>query len=218
MIKILNKFKDWIIIWIAILLVFWVANAWVNLWTVNTWDSLTSTKWNELVTNVNEVWNRVSWLVMDYKYTENNTALDLPTTIIWDDTIPQITEGNQLFTLNITPKKIWNILVFEWVVNWFEPSNHSDFFIASLFKNWVNDAIASVSTSASANTQCSWSAYQNICSFPVKFIVPADSTSSTTYSLRVWLNGWNIIINRSYNWRKLWWALKSFLSVTEYAQ
>lgn len=58
----INKLKDWVIFWIWVLLVFWVANAWVNLWTVNTWDSLTSTIWNDLITKVNDIWARTDWI------------------------------------------------------------------------------------------------------------------------------------------------------------
>lgn len=60
--NILNKFKNWIIFWLWLLFVLWVASAWVNLSTVNTWDSLTSTKWNDLVTKINDIWTRTDWI------------------------------------------------------------------------------------------------------------------------------------------------------------
>jgi hypothetical protein len=36
--------------------------AWVDLWTVNSWDTLTSTLWNSLVWKVNENGNKLNWI------------------------------------------------------------------------------------------------------------------------------------------------------------
>lgn len=184
-------------------------------WFCSSWEAIKSINndWTVECESVSWIW----WKVVDFKYVSDNTPRNLLNTFPWDDTIPQITEWNEIFSIDISPKKINNILVFEWVVNWIEPTNHSDRFVAALFKDGSNDAISSISWSASWNSWCSWTtiSYQVICSFPVKFIVQSDSTELTTYKLRVWLNNWNIYINQ-WTWgRRLGWTLNSFLSLTE---
>jgi len=60
--KTLNKLKDWALFWIWFLIILWISNAWVNLWEVSSWDSLTSTIWNDLVWKINENGNKLEWL------------------------------------------------------------------------------------------------------------------------------------------------------------
>jgi hypothetical protein len=44
-------------------------------------------------------------------YTEYVANTALTTTIPWDDTIPQVTEGTQILTVNYTPKAVGNTLI-----------------------------------------------------------------------------------------------------------
>lgn len=64
--KTLNKIKDGALIWFWFLLILWISNAWVDLWTVSNWAILTETIWNDMVTKLNETGNRVSWIFTDW--------------------------------------------------------------------------------------------------------------------------------------------------------
>lgn len=77
--NILNKIKEWIIVWIWFFLTFWIVNAWTNLITVSSWETLTEAIWNDMITKVNETWVRASWIFTDWN---NNVGIgkSTPTT------------------------------------------------------------------------------------------------------------------------------------------
>lgn len=58
--------KSSLIILITIILSYWVVSAWTNLTTVTAGTTLTDTLWNDIITQVNETWNRVSWIFTDW--------------------------------------------------------------------------------------------------------------------------------------------------------
>ena len=152
--------------------------------------------------------------LVDYKYAQTNTALNLSGTFPWDDSIPLISEGNKLLSLDIAPKDVGNLLVFEGSVNWKEPSNHSDYFVVGLFKKGESTAIATSADRAS-ETGCQKSGYVYICTSTFKFIYTSDATVNMTFQLRVGLNGGNILINQAEDGRKLGGSLYSTFSVME---
>lgn len=71
----INSIKNWFLFWITFLItiLFWIIWywAWSNLSIVNSWDSLTASKWNELINKVNIIWNTYapSWAVMSFYLT-----------------------------------------------------------------------------------------------------------------------------------------------------
>ncbi len=81
MYNIINKFKDGIIVWLWILFIF--ATAYAIDYTATTWETLTATKWNDLV-------SKVSWILTDcsgnvWIWTETPGAkLEVNWTIITD--------------------------------------------------------------------------------------------------------------------------------------
>ena len=52
--------KTGISILATIIVSYWLVSAWTNLTTVSTWNTLTATTWNDMITKVNETGNRVS--------------------------------------------------------------------------------------------------------------------------------------------------------------
>ncbi len=56
--KSLNKIKDGILVWVWIILVLWIANAWTNLSNVSTGNTLTATLWNDMIAKINDIWAR----------------------------------------------------------------------------------------------------------------------------------------------------------------
>lgn len=117
--KTLNKLKDWIVIWIWFLFVLWIGNAWVDLWTVNPWDTMTDTIWNALVWKVNE----------------NGNKLDVITATWWNIGIWTATPSVKL-------EVNWNIISSEPTVSWHVATkNYVDGAIVSAwwtlnFKTW----------------------------------------------------------------------------------
>jgi len=155
--------------------------------------------------------------VLDFQYAQTAAAQSLPTVIPWDNSVPQATEGNALLQVTITPKAANNLLVFEGVVNWTEPSNTSDYFTAAVFRAGQADAIATFSDGASnGNGRCTGNGtYDQICTMPVYFVATAPSAAAQTYTLRVGLNGGPVSINQGHNGQRLGGTLTSYFSVTE---
>lgn len=91
-----------------------------------------------------------------------------------DNTIPQITEGAQLFTLNITPTNASSKLKFDIVVN--AGINSANWVSIALFQGSTANAIAAMSgyltTSGSANP------------LALNYYMTAGTTSLITFSLR----------------------------------
>lgn len=192
-----------------------------NVTTLQSGVGAVSTSVTALQGNVTTITSQVgSAGVVDYRYSQTAASLDLPSTIPWDDSVPQITEGNEILTVTITPKKSANLLVIAGTVNWTEPSNHSDYFTVALFRDAGANAIATAVDGASnGNGRCTGNAgYPQVCSMPFRFTTVAGSTAATTFRVRVGLNGGNVVINRGYDARKLGGTLYSTLSVTEMAQ
>lgn len=112
--KTLNKIKDWILVWTGILLVFWIANAWVNISSVTSWDALTETIWNEIVTKVNETGNRVSGIFTDGSGNVwvGNAIPSAKLDVTWN---VKIADWSQW---------LWKVLTSDadWLVTWSDPA------------------------------------------------------------------------------------------------
>ncbi|HEX5749158.1 MAG TPA: collagen-like protein [Archangium sp.] len=158
--------------------------------------------------------------IVDFQYAQTSQPLSLPSTFPWNDSIPQITQGNQLLTVTLTPKTATNVLVFEGLVHWAEPTNHSDHLTIAIFQEGMSDAIATFSDGATNGyARCAADRiYPQICTQPFRFVALAGATSTRTYQLRVGLNAGNVLINTSFNGRKHGGKLHSTFSVMEIAK
>jgi hypothetical protein len=103
------------------------------------------------------------------------SAVATGTTLIpFDDTIPQITEGNEYMTLAITPKSTTNKLVIETV--FLASSSVSNSIICALFQDATANALATsmqFQSTATAITQVT-----------MTHVMAAGTTSSTTFRVR----------------------------------
>lgn len=95
------------------------------------------------------------------------------TTIPSDDTIPQITEGNEYMTLAITPTNVSNILDVE--VVWQGTSTVATYLAVALFQDAISNALAVAFsyTASGANLVISF-----------RYRMVAGTTSSTTFRVR----------------------------------
>ena len=105
----------------------------------------------------------------------NYNAVNSGTTVVpWDDTIPQITEGDEYMSLAITPKATTNILIIE--------------IVAQLAANGVKMICGALFQDATANALAATSALEPVISAPVIMTlthkITAGTTSATTFRFR----------------------------------
>lgn len=132
------------------------------------------------------------------------------TPIPYDDTIPQISEGDQVLTVTITPKYANSVIVIQsniiamCVTSW---SNN----VCALFRNSDVNAIAANAISPGGAVGLNYCA-------PLFFSQTAGTTSAITYSIRTGpLNGsYSIVVNANGANRILGGVCASTLTATEY--
>jgi len=156
------------------------------------------------------------WLVLFNSLTQNILQIQKnesgsygagATTIPWDDTIPQITEGIEFLTVSITPKSATSLLVIDIIA--VLSSNLSDYITAALFQDATSNALAATTMASGGN------------SFPItitlRHYMTSGTTSSTTFRFRAGSNGNNIYFNGTSSARQLGGVSATSISVTEYS-
>lgn len=129
------------------------------------------------------------------------------TTIPFDNTIPQITEGNQVLSLAFTPKKANSLLKVEVSIN--AGTSVTTHLSSCLFRDSVANAIGVTSTYMSSSGIAS----QNIISF-----VSTNSTSQTTFTVRVGGGNAGTYSINGYVGQYYGGAMTSSITITEIAQ
>jgi len=125
----------------------------------------------------------------------------------FDDTIPQITEGNEYMTLAITPTSATNILVIQVVA--FAASNATNYLGMALFQDATAGALAAASVYFSVTDQIT------LLSFNHK--MTAGTTSATTFRVRIGANGaGTTTFNGRVGGRIFGGVMASSITVTEY--
>jgi hypothetical protein len=129
------------------------------------------------------------------------------TTIPFDDTIPQITEGTEFMTLAITPKSATNILIIQVTLQ--IGFNGGDWTTVALFQDSTANALAATTTNLSAN-------FGNPQTFSYK--MTSGTTSSTTFRVRAGAgSGGTVTINGSASARKFGGVMASTMTIYEVA-
>lgn len=128
------------------------------------------------------------------------------TTIPYDDTIPQITEGNEFMTLAITPTNASNKLRIDVVFNG-SVANATNRIIVALFQDSTANALAVSMTELSATTMVG----------NVKFThyMTAGTTSATTFRVRAGSSVGTITFNGSGGASLFNGTLASSITITE---
>ena len=98
------------------------------------------------------------------------------TTIPFDDTIPQITEGNEVMTLSITPTSATSKLLVNVDVS--GASNVQGNWTAALFRDSTANALAAAQTKQSDVNP------DHLDHIHLTWVADADSTSATTFKVR----------------------------------
>jgi hypothetical protein len=130
------------------------------------------------------------------------------TTMPFDDTIPQNTEGDEYMTLSITPKSATNKLRIDVVLN-VATSGTSNTMVVALFQDSAADALA---TSVAANYAAGAPT-----TIPLSHTLTSGTTSATTFKVRAGYGGaGTTTLNGSGGTRKLGGVLISSIKITEY--
>lgn len=129
--------------------------------------------------------------VVQTVYTETTARLTINDLIPNDDTVPQITEGGQILSLNITPSSETNKILLTFVGLISNSNNYG--VVSALFRTGTNNALATVA--CPYNSDDSYN--------PSRVLMYLDSpntTSSTTYSIRVGTGTTGTQVNKWYNY------------------
>lgn len=140
------------------------------------------------------------------KSTTNGAVATGTTLIPQDDTIPQITEGNEYMTVAITPKATTNRLIITWGA--YLSSSVITHLIAALFQDATADALA---VSAQFGTTATGMQYVT-----GSHEMAAGTTSSTTFRLRCGgSNAGTLTFNGAAGARRFGAITKSFIHILE---
>lgn len=128
------------------------------------------------------------------------------TTVPVDDTIPQITEGDQYFSQAITPSSLCNVIEME--AQGFFASGGGGMVVMSLFQDAIANALATVASSLVSTVTVS--------ELRLSYAAIPGQTSPTTYRIRAGSSAaGTTTLNGSAGARLFGGAFNSFLSVTE---
>lgn len=121
-------------------------------------------------------------------YTTSTTQGSTTTTIPFDNTIPQNTEGAEFMTLSITPNNTSNVLIIEVSIPVVD-SSASNYWTGAIFQDSTADALAAAGTSFYASTYTD--------TFYLRHIMAAGTTSATTFKFRYGTSSGTAYILRS---------------------
>ena len=139
--------------------------------------------------------------------TLSNAVATGTTLIPIDDTIPQITEGDQYMTLAITPKSATNILVIQVTV--YMSNSAANDLIVALFQDSTANALAAASTYQGAAT--------GRITIPLTYTMTAGTTSSTTFRIRAGGSAAGTTTFNGFSSARVFGAItKSSIVITEY--
>ena len=147
-------------------------------------------------------------VILQVVYAENKVVGSGSLTIPSDGTIPQITEGNEVLTCTITPKKSNSRLLIEFTPITQEIANNGDVLKVACFRNGVPDALY--------HTASNNGLAEN--SITGRFIIDTPTTSPITFSLRAGINvgsiRWNQILYNGSTFNNA----STTMTITEIAQ
>lgn len=149
--------------------------------------------------------------VAQVQYLQTGAVATGSTAIPVDDSIPQITEGDQYMSLAITPQNASSTLEIEVVLCGSEAGNTSDLITAALFKDSIANAIAAASTSCVG-------VHYGPSTITFRHRQSAASTTTQTFTVRAGLNTANTFVFNGGDGtgRKFGGVLASSIKITEW--
>jgi len=166
-------------------------------------------KWNILGTNdagFDTYIGNGTNAIQQVQITNYSSVATGATIMVIDDTIPQITEGDQYMTQAITPKSATNLLIFE--IDILGSCSNASNLAAALFQDSTANALAGAIFNMQAVTTV------NKMSF--SYSMTAGTTSSTTFRVRAGGQSGTFTFNGSAGARLFGAIPKSTIKITEY--
>ena len=149
---------------------------------------------------------RANAVLQQIRY-ETSTAVNTTSTIPYDNTIPQITEGTQVMAVTITPKSASSKLVID-VLGYVGTGNDGGRLVLSIFDSGGANAIA---------TGAAYVGSQEIYPLAVKKVIASTGTAKTI-TVRFGGTGSSVWLNATGNYPLAYGStLTSSLVITEYA-
>lgn len=151
--------------------------------------------------------------ILQVVYAENKVVGSGSLTIPTDGTIPQITEGNEILTCTITPKKANSRLMIEFTPSCQALSDSGNLFTVACFRDGVNDALYQVATTVVMD-----GGHLTEATSTGRFIISTPTTNAITFSLRAGEKGGGI------RWNQIKYAstetmnTSTTMTITEIAQ
>lgn len=136
--------------------------------------------------------------------TNFTTYTNTSSTIPFDDSIPQNTEGAELITLSITPTSATNILVLDATLSMF--NNSGSFRAACFFQDSTSDALYT----AGATIDAGLGGF-----IAMHYTMTAGTTSSTTFKIRYGSNTGTTYINGNSSTRLFGGTQGTWFTITE---
>ncbi len=135
--------------------------------------------------------------------TQTGAAATGTTLVPWDDTIPQIGEGDEYMTRAITPKSATSQLLIEVTFNF--SNSGADVITVALFQDATNNALKAVASAVLDETNVKFS-----------HLMTSGTTSATTFKVRAGPNsGGTLTFNGNTGARKLGGVMASSIVITE---
>ncbi len=142
--------------------------------------------------------------------TQTGASTTGSTTIPFDDTIPQISEGNEYMTLAITPKNVGNILLIESEAFADNDNATGGWLTMALFQDATANALAATTILEGVQNQGAKNS--------IKYQMTAGTTSATTFRIRIGSSAaGTTTFNGVSGGRFLGGVMNSFIRITEYA-
>ena len=153
--------------------------------------------------------NQITQQVLQTVNTQTGAVATGTTVMVLDDSIPQITEGDQYMTLAITPKATTNVLHIDVVWVGANSAGAAEAMMVALFQDTTADALAAVVSrvvGASAET-----------TIFLRHKMTAGTTSATTFKVRAGIgSAGTTTFNGNAGARKLGGVMASSITITEY--
>lgn len=148
--------------------------------------------------------------VLQQVYVDRSDLFTGTTLLPIDDTIPQITEGDQIFTLTITPKLSSSILLLQLTMYATTGSNRF-IYGAAVFRDGASNAICAGVNRFPTDSQPS--------AMSLQYRTTSNSTAATTFTVRAGTNlgAANFFLNGTATNRLFGGVLYSSFSITEIA-
>jgi len=139
--------------------------------------------------------------------TQTTSTIVGTTTVPYDDTIPQITEGFEVMTLNITPKSATNKLLINVVTHLSAGVNSLP--TTNLFVGTTANALATAFTHA-------YGTADNPLNHKLTYYMTSGSTSALTFRVRIGCNNsGSVTLNGREEVRKMGGAITSSITIME---